>query len=110
MADKIRQPREAFSITGKTERNEAVKAVLEGAAKEYCEAAEGREPRCTPVILRRITERVQREVVREMILNGRRPDGRGFTEIRPIECEVGILPRAHGSPLFTRGETQALVS
>lgn len=111
VADKIRQPlREAFSITGKTERNEAVKAVLEGAAKEYCEAAEGREPRCTPVILRRITERVQREVVREMILNGRRPDGRGFTEIRPIECEVGILPRAHGSALFTRGETQALVS
>jgi len=41
---------------------------------------------------------------------GRRVDGRSFTEVRPIECLVGVLPRVHGSALFTRGETQALVS
>ncbi len=46
--------------------------------------------------------------VREQILNGIRPDGRNLTEIRPITCEVGLLPRVHGSGLFTRGETQAL--
>ena len=48
-------------------------------------------------------------VVRKMILEGgKRADGRGPTDIRPITCEVGILPRTHGSALFTRGETQAL--
>jgi len=43
-------------------------------------------------------------------MEGKRPDGRSFTQVRPISCEVGLLPRAHGSALFTRGETQALVS
>jgi polyribonucleotide nucleotidyltransferase len=48
--------------------------------------------------------------VRRMILEeGRRIDGRDFSEVRPIECIVGVLPRVHGSALFTRGETQALV-
>jgi len=42
------------------------------------------------------------------VVEGRRIDGRGFDEIRPIQCEVGVLPRPHGSALFTRGETQAL--
>ena len=39
----------------------------------------------------------------------RRPDGRAMNELRPISCEVGVLPRTHGSALFTRGQTQALV-
>ena len=46
----------------------------------------------------------------DMLDNRRRPDGRKFGEIRPIHCEVGWLPRTHGSALFTRGETQALVT
>jgi polyribonucleotide nucleotidyltransferase len=46
----------------------------------------------------------------EMLKNRRRPDGRAFDEIRNIDCEVGVLPRTHGSGLFTRGETQALVT
>jgi polyribonucleotide nucleotidyltransferase len=49
-------------------------------------------------------------LTRETILAGRRLDGRRFDEIRPITCEVGLLPRTHGSALFTRGETQALVT
>lgn len=54
-------------------------------------------------------EEVYKRVVRERILKqGKRPDGRALTEIRPIWCEVGISPRAHGSGLFTRGETQVL--
>ena len=52
---------------------------------------------------------IQKKISRNMILNeGRRIDGRKFDEIRPIACEVGVLPRPHGSALFTRGETQVL--
>jgi polyribonucleotide nucleotidyltransferase len=55
-------------------------------------------------------EELEKEMVRRMILEeGRRIDGRSFTEVRPIECVVGVLPRVHGAALFTRGETQALV-
>jgi polyribonucleotide nucleotidyltransferase len=51
----------------------------------------------------------EKKIVRDRILNqGKRPDGRTATEIRPIWCEVGFSPRAHGSGLFTRGETQVL--
>ena len=54
---------------------------------------------------------MQNEILKEEIItNGRRLDGRGFEEIRQIRCEVGFLPRTHGSALFTRGETQALVT
>jgi polyribonucleotide nucleotidyltransferase len=54
-----------------------------------------------------LKERIFRD---EMLKAKRRPDGRKFDEIRNIECEVGVLPRTHGSALFTRGETQALVT
>lgn len=58
-----------------------------------------------------IFDHLKEKVFRDDILNHkRRPDGRRFMEIRTIECEVGLLPRAHGSALFTRGETQALVT
>ncbi len=55
----------------------------------------------------RLKEKIFRE---DMLGNKRRPDGRKFSEIRPITCEVGWLPRVHGSALFTRGETQAMVT
>ncbi|MDR0631002.1 MAG: polyribonucleotide nucleotidyltransferase [Holosporales bacterium] len=54
-------------------------------------------------------EELEYELLRTDILNNKRVDGRALDEVRPICCEVGILPRAHGSALFTRGETQALV-
>ncbi len=54
-----------------------------------------------------LKERIFRD---EMLKDRRRPDGRAFDEIRAINCEVGVLPRTHGSALFTRGETQALVT
>ncbi len=54
---------------------------------------------------------IQRKLARDLILKqGKRADGRGFDEIRPISIEVGILPRTHGSALFTRGETQCLAT
>jgi polyribonucleotide nucleotidyltransferase len=52
----------------------------------------------------------ERLLKREIFENGHRLDGRRFDEVRPITCEVGVLPRTHGSALFTRGETQALVT
>ena len=55
----------------------------------------------------RLVERIFRD---EMLTNHRRPDGRAFDQVRPITIETGILPRTHGSALFTRGETQALVT
>ncbi len=56
-------------------------------------------------------ELMQERMFREQLINQRRrPDGRSFDQIRPIRCEVGVLPRTHGSALFTRGETQALVT
>ncbi len=59
--------------------------------------------------VREAFDQAEQDIVRERILNmGKRPDGRTPTQIRPIWCEVGISPRAHGSGLFTRGETQIL--
>ena len=57
-----------------------------------------------------LLSKYKKKVMRDRIVHqGQRLDGRSFEEVRPISCEVGILPRAHGSALFTRGETQALV-
>ena len=59
----------------------------------------------------RAFERLREKYFRDDVLNRhRRPDGRAFDQIRPISCEVGLLPRVHGSALFTRGETQALAT
>jgi polyribonucleotide nucleotidyltransferase len=55
----------------------------------------------------RLRERIFRD---DMLVRRRRPDGRAFDQVREITCEVGVLPRAHGSALFTRGETQALAT
>jgi polyribonucleotide nucleotidyltransferase len=63
------------------------------------------------LMAKKIFDHLKETIFRDDILNKRRrPDGRRFSEIRPITCEVGWLPRVHGSALFTRGETQALVT
>ena len=53
---------------------------------------------------------LKKHAIRELILGGTRPDGRDSKSLRSIECEVDLLPRVHGSALFQRGETQALVT
>ena len=58
--------------------------------------------------IRKVFAEVEEQVTREAILAGVRPDGRDYDDIRPITCEVGVLPRVHGSAVFTRGETQAM--
>ena len=64
----------------------------------------------TPARVKAAFTGVEERVVRELILDGKRPDGRGPKDLRSIKCEVGLLPRAHGSAVFQRGETQALVT
>ena len=78
--------------------------------KEVLERFGGEDP-AAQALVKRAFEGAEREVVRSCVLKeGRRIDGRGFTDIRPISCEVGLLPRTHGSALFRRGETQVLVT
>ena len=98
---------QAYQVTQKAERSAALKAIVDAAVAKYVDVE---EPKCTKVQLTRMFEKIQRDVVQKLLLEGKRPDGRKYDEIRPISCEVGVLPRSHGSALFTRGETQALVS
>jgi polyribonucleotide nucleotidyltransferase len=93
-------------IKGKVERKNAIDAVLSEASAAYAEKYPDQEA----YIARQIEELEKREM-RRMILEERvRVDGRGWDEIRNITCEIGVLPRTHGSALFTRGETQSLVA
>jgi polyribonucleotide nucleotidyltransferase len=106
----VPQMRAAKKIQGKQERNDAVKAVYESAVAEYC--PEGVEkPAHKPEEVKAAISAIEERLVREMIMNENiRPDGRKLDELRQISCEVGWLPRVHGSSLFSRGETQAMVT
>jgi polyribonucleotide nucleotidyltransferase len=100
--------RAAYSITHKQDRYAAVDAVK--AKVEAAVAPEGALAGFTKEAVAEAFHSAQAKVVRWNILDhGRRIDGRDLTTVRPIMAEVGVLPRAHGSALFTRGETQALV-
>jgi polyribonucleotide nucleotidyltransferase len=69
------------------------------------------EPDGIKLQVKDIFEELEKQEMRRLILEeGRRADGRAITQVRPITCEVGVLPRTHGSALFTRGQTQALVT
>jgi polyribonucleotide nucleotidyltransferase len=71
----------------------------------------GNEPDDRKLAVKVLFEQIEHEELRRMILvEGRRADGRALDQVRPISAEVGILPRTHGSALFTRGQTQALVT
>ncbi len=102
------------TVPGKQERNNAVNELFDEVREKYTGTGDGAEqavePQVDKTMLNRVLSRIEEEIVRKMILDGSRPDGRSDTEIRPIGCEVGMLPRTHGSALFTRGETQAIVS
>ena len=99
------------TVPGKQERNNAVNELFDEVRARYTGAGEqAAEPAVDSMMLNRVLDRIESETVRQMILGGKRPDGRGYTDVRPISCEVGLLPRTHGSALFTRGETQAFVS
>jgi len=107
IADKLYELKQ---IPIKQQRKTAVEELFEQVSAEYCEAVDDAEPKCDKAMLKRILEKIEGKVVRKLLLDGKRSDGRGYDEVRPIFCEVGILPRTHGSALFSRGETQAVVN
>jgi polyribonucleotide nucleotidyltransferase len=94
---------------GKLARNEACNAVRDRAIEELIP-----DPAAAGAI--NLTQfyftwhKLEETAVRDQILAGRRPDGRGYQDLRAISCEVDVLPRVHGSALFQRGETQSLVT
>ena len=99
--------RKAFAITQKQERYHAVAAVKDRVMKELMPAEADTNEQ---VLLGDVFKGLEQEVVRGDILRtSKRIDGRDLKTVRPIRSEVHVLPRAHGSALFTRGETQALV-
>ena len=99
----------AYTITDKTERYNAIDAV-KAKMKEHFAPAEGEEAKWTAEQIGSVFKSLQAKVVRGNILKTKtRIDGRDLSTVRPIVSEVGVLPRTHGSAVFTRGETQALV-
>jgi polyribonucleotide nucleotidyltransferase len=98
---------EACFVKGKDNRSNAVKKVA-GDTKEKFAASITEEYQ---KVFKEIMDEMEQQIVRKSIIeNKTRTDGRGPEDIRPISCEIDILPRPHGSALFTRGETQALAT
>jgi polyribonucleotide nucleotidyltransferase len=100
--------RELKQTSGKQARAEKIKEFRE---RVYAELVpEEGEPKFSAESVAAGLSALEERAVRDLILQGKRIDGRGLKDIRAISCEVGVLPRTHGSALFTRGETQALVT
>jgi len=118
-------------MSNKRQRRTAVSELLEGLIEQYSgieihpesdvldDIDEQQQPETSPPVqapvtdkamVKRVFDKIEGEIIRDLALQGKRLDGRGCDDIRPITCEVGLLPRVHGSALFSRGETQALVS
>ena len=99
--DKVQWMFETFDRSERNAREEQVKADV---AEHFAEQFEGRETEVGDALYA-----IQKEIMRRHIIDqGLRPDGRKLTEVRPIWCEIGVLPRAHGSGVFTRGQTQVM--
>ena len=96
--------KEALSCSEKVARQNKMSKAIDYVMESLREEHEDKEREIRDAIYD-----LEKRLARDKILReGKRVDGRSFTEVRPIECSVGILPRVHGSALFTRGETQAM--
>ncbi len=96
----------AFSIKDKKQRSDLISEITEKSKKLYED-----DENISELDVNYVLKNLEKRIVRTNILkNKNRIDGRGLSDVRPIMCEVGILPRVHGSALFTRGETQAIVT
>ena len=97
--------KKAFATRDKQHRSNQISEITDKAKKLYEE-----DENYTDLDINSELKNLEKSIVRTDILKKKsRIDGRGLSDVRPISCEVGILPRAHGSALFTRGETQAIV-
>ncbi|MBI5761047.1 MAG: polyribonucleotide nucleotidyltransferase [Planctomycetales bacterium] len=103
--------REAKSIRGKQDRAAATSALKKSwQEKLFPSGAEATAEGHTLAQFKAAFDDTEHKAVRELTLEGKRLDGRGLTDLRAVSCEVGVLPRVHGSAVFTRGETQSLCS
>jgi polyribonucleotide nucleotidyltransferase len=113
VTDKIRDVK---GKAGKSDRADAIKQILADLLTEMAPPITDLNASYGAIVaqkdkakqIRNVFVEVEEQVTREAILSGVRPDGRGFHDIRPISCSVGVLPRVHGSAVFTRGETQSM--
>ena len=106
LAEALPQMEKACFVKGKHERRDAIASVKTALAEKY---AEQLEDEAQKKLFDALFEDMEYNILRKSILDkGVRVDGRGTEDIRPITCEIGVLPRPHGSALFTRGETQSL--
>jgi polyribonucleotide nucleotidyltransferase len=103
--DEFRQRKQT---SGKHLRADAIKELRQRIVQEFL--PENGQSTYTPEQVAGALEALEERVVRDLILEGKRIDGRDVKQLRPISCEVGVLPRTHGSAVFARGETQALVT
>ena len=101
--------REAQQTEGKQARSEACKALREKAFAELIPDPNAAEA-IAPEALKKAWHSLEGRVLRDSILSGKRSDGRSNTDLREIVCRVDVLPRVHGSALFQRGETQAMIT
>ncbi|GAA4648673.1 polyribonucleotide nucleotidyltransferase [Kistimonas scapharcae] len=99
---------EAYQVAEKQKRNDALAALR---AEALAELAGGEEAQADAKSVSKVFASLEKNLVRENVLDGQpRIDGRDTKTVRPLHIEVGVLPKTHGSALFTRGETQALVT
>ncbi len=111
IADKCESAvREAKQIAAKVERNDKLSEIRQQLLDELFPPEEETKPdhEYTPWMVKEAFFKLEGKIQRELILDGTRPDGRAFDELRPLGVEVGVLPRTHGSGLFNRGETMAM--
>jgi polyribonucleotide nucleotidyltransferase len=100
---------DAYAIADKMQRRDAISAAKQALIDSLCDEKDENAPAASDVSS--AFSKLEKTLVREHILAGNpRIDGRDLATVRPISVECGILPRAHGSALFTRGETQAIVA
>lgn len=98
----------AISVADKTEREDLMDAITNEALEQHAPDETDKESRN---VVKGILHDLERDLVRDRIVNQSvRSDGRGLTDIRPISIQIGMVPRTHGSALFTRGQTQSLAS
>jgi polyribonucleotide nucleotidyltransferase len=107
---------ELKQISDKQERKTAKSELFEQVITKYCTDENDSQSQDAPdatynkAMVKRMLGKIEGEVIKKLLLSGKRSDSRGYNDVRKISCEVGILPRTHGSALFTRGETQSMVT
>ena len=108
MNDKLKSDyQDARKIEGKQDRSDALRTLFRTLKDELMPADE-KEPKYSSQLWSMAKEDFEESIIRQEILDGNRAAGRGYDEVRTIECEVDVIPLVHGSALFTRGETQTL--